>query len=62
MSDEKNPNPRLALLNKRVSPEDFLGMDIRLLASDELQEQREEARKANLADKRTDWATEEVKA
>ena len=37
-------------------------MDIRLLASDELQEQREEARKANLADKRTDWATEEVKA
>ena len=37
-------------------------MDIRRLASNELQEQREMARRNNMEDKRTDWDTEEVKA
>ena len=36
LTDQKNPNARLMLLHKRVTPESFLEMDIRLLASDEL--------------------------
>lgn len=62
LTDEKNPKVRLALLYKKVTPEAFLAMDIRHLASDELKRQREVARKADMQDKRTDWATEEVKA
>jgi len=59
--DKKNPNARLALLTERVSPEEFLCMDIRKLASDEIKEQRQTAIQMNMHDKRTDWATEEVK-
>lgn len=36
-------------------------MDIRKLASDEIQKSRQAALKSNMYDKRTDWATEEVK-
>ena len=36
LADPKNPNPRIALLCKKVSPEDFLTIDIRRLASDEV--------------------------
>jgi len=36
LGDSKNPNPRLALLTKSVTPEEFLTMDIRRLASDEI--------------------------
>ena len=36
-------------------------MDIRKLASDEIKEQRQTAIQMNMHDKRTDWATEEVK-
>ena len=37
LGDSKNPNPRLALLTKSVTPEEFLTIDIRRLASDEIQ-------------------------
>ena len=60
--DKKNPNARIALLEQHVTPEKFLEMDIRLLASDEMLKQREAARAENMRDKRTDWDTEEVKA
>ena len=59
--DAKNPNARLALLTKAVSPEDFLKVDIRQLASDELKLHRAKQIHSNMQDKRTDWATEEVK-
>lgn len=36
LTDEKNPKVRLALLHQEVTPEQFLKMDIRQLASDEL--------------------------
>ena len=36
LGDKKNPNARLSLLTKRVTPEEFINMDVRLLASDEL--------------------------
>ena len=61
LTDKKNPNPRMALLLKHVTPENFLQMDIRLMASDEIKKSREVARMENMHDKRTDWATEEVK-
>lgn len=37
-------------------------MDIRDLASDELKKHRKVEQRADMQDKRTDWATEEVKA
>eukprot|EP00353_Schmidingerella_taraikaensis_P007179 CAMPEP_0185579324 /NCGR_PEP_ID=MMETSP0434-20130131/14342_1 /TAXON_ID=626734 ORGANISM="Favella taraikaensis, Strain Fe Narragansett Bay" /NCGR_SAMPLE_ID=MMETSP0434 /ASSEMBLY_ACC=CAM_ASM_000379 /LENGTH=57 /DNA_ID=CAMNT_0028197321 /DNA_START=758 /DNA_END=931 /DNA_ORIENTATION=+ len=36
LQDKTNPNAKIALLDKRVTPEEFLVMDIRLLASDEM--------------------------
>ena len=36
LQDATNPNARLALLTEKVSPEEFLAIDIRLLASNEL--------------------------
>ena len=62
LGDPKNPNPRLILLTKKVTPEEFLCMDVRLMASDEVQEHREKELKSSMHNKRTDWDTEEVKA
>ena len=62
LADPKNPNARLALLTKSITPEDFTKVDIRKLASDDIKQQRKIALADNMRDKRTDWATEEVKA
>jgi len=36
LEDPKNPNARMALLSRQETPEDFLNLDVRLFASEEL--------------------------
>ena len=50
------------MIMKEITPEEFLHVDVRTLASDEVKQMRAEAEKVNMYNKRTDWDTEEVKA
>ena len=52
----------MKLILKSISPEEFLQVDVRTLASDEVKQKRAEAEKINMYNKRTDWENEEVKA
>ena len=47
---------------KEVSPEEFLQVDVRKFASEEVKNQRIAAERTNMYNKRTDWDNEEVKA
>ena len=62
LRDAKNPTARNKLILKELTPEDFLQVDVRKFATDEVKEQRAEAEKTNMYNKRTDWDCEEVKA
>jgi hypothetical protein len=62
LQDPKNPNARRALLDKEVTPEDFLQRDVRKFASDEKKIERQQAEKVNLYNCRSDWETVQVKA
>lgn len=62
LQDAKNPTARMKLILKEITPEEFLQVDVRTLASDEVKQKRAEAEKTNMYNKRTDWDTEEVKA
>ena len=53
---------RQKLILKEISPEDFLQVDLRKFASEEVKNQRIAAEKTNMYNKRTDWDNEEVKA
>lgn len=50
------------LLNKEITPEEFVLVDPRLLASDKMKKDRDEAMMRGLWNKRTDWDKEMVKA
>jgi hypothetical protein len=45
----------LALLDGKISPEDFVSVDIRNFASDKMKKEREDAEKKGHWNKRTDW-------
>jgi hypothetical protein len=51
----------MLLLDRSVTPEQFLRLDTYELASEEVQRLREQSCLTGMAAKRTDWETEEVK-
>jgi hypothetical protein len=61
LTDEKNIHPFMTLLKHKISPEEFVMVDLRKLASDKMKNDREEAEKWGLWNKRTDWDCELVK-
>ena len=61
LTDEKNIDPLMTLLRQKISPEDFVMVDLRKLASEKMKKDREEAEKRGLWNKRTDWDCELVK-
>ena len=61
LTDEKNIDPLMTLLKQKISPEDFVMVDQRKLASEKMKKDREEAEKRGLWNKRTDWDCELVK-
>lgn len=62
LTDKKNQEPVKVLLNKEITPEEFVLVDLRLLASDKMKKDRDEAMMRGLWNKRTDWDKEMVKA
>lgn len=61
LTDEKNIDPLMTLLRQKISPEDFVMVDLRKLASEKMKKYREDAEKRGLWNKRTDWDCELVK-
>ena len=61
LRDQKNLHPLVVLLNQEISPEEFVMVDLRMLASEEMKNEREEASMRGLWNKRTDWDKELVK-
>ena len=62
LQDTKNSTLRQKLIFKEISPEEFLQVDVRKFASEDVKNQRIAAEKTNMYNKRTDWDNEEVKA
>jgi|APCry1669190731_1035312.scaffolds.fasta_scaffold101809_1 hypothetical protein len=58
LSDKKNNLPILSLFKKEITPEEFVVIDIRNLASSELKTQREKSQQIGMWNKRTDWNKE----
>ena len=61
LTDEKNLHPLMTLLKQKISPEEFVTVDLRKLASEKMKKDREDAEKRGLWNKRTDWDCELVK-
>lgn len=51
----------MALFSEQLSPEDFVNVDIRELASSKVRKEREHHSQYGMWNKRTDWAKEVVK-
>jgi len=50
------------LLDHQITPEEFIKLDVREIASEEMKKQREQFEEMGMWQKRTDWDNEEVKA
>jgi len=61
LSDTRNPEPFLALVTRKVTPEDFVSLDPKQLASSKMKKEREASVMKGLWNKRTDWDKELVK-
>lgn len=55
LTDNKNQSPLLAVLNMNISPEDFVIIDPKKLASEAMKKRDDESMKRGMHDKRTDW-------
>lgn len=62
LQDENNKRPLEMLLDHQISPEEFIRLDVREMASEEMKKQREQFEEMGMWQKRTDWDNEEVKA
>ena len=62
LQDENNKRPLEMLLDRQISPEEFVKLDVREIASDDMKKQREQFEEMGMWQKRTDWDNEEVKA